>query len=286
MAKNKAIAKTYQLNDKVQDYVTLLRTLKTDFKAEIGKRTITLKFEKGLNNPLTEKYLISQMSKKVFVAYKKIEKDLKRDTLQDILEDIKIYTEESNNKYFSVCSGVQDRKEESVVLIDINSAYLYALKNLWLIQDETFNYINTLTKQQRLACVGMLARKKEIYHYERGEICFTDSFTCEYRYIYNVIVQEIYKIMEGLENLFSDEFIFSWVDGIYFRSGIDMTKVENYFLEKGYKYKVKFLTEFKSTVGFTSYNFTFREEEKIKVFNMPNEKYIRNMYQTNKAGFM
>lgn len=144
----------------------------------------------------------------MFSAYSKIKADLKELPVPVDIRYIKYYQTNFNNTHLYA---------DKIYQIDIKSCYASILKNHKLISEETFNSICKLSKENRLAAIGMLASKKNIFHFdEKGAVIehiIHKSDTSDYFFF---CVQETFKIMDECKYILGDDFLFIWVDAIYF----------------------------------------------------------------------
>lgn len=149
----------------------------------------------------------------MFAAFNKIKSDiLKFDKWAgDLIPDIK------NPTYFE---HKFDREVfyPEVWNFDINSAYLCALFQCGMISQNTFEYCKELKKADRLACVGMLASKKMIFHYsDTGNLYgMSEDRAKTSKYFFwavNYIASAMHDTARFIE--VKNTFLFYWVDGIY-----------------------------------------------------------------------
>jgi len=100
------------------------------------------------------KFVQTEHSIRVFIAYNKIVKDLKAsDRTVEILQG------DWSTENFDSKNGLKPCKLNSVLNLDITSAYPYCLFINKLITLDTFNYLMQLPKNERLPAIGMIAKK-------------------------------------------------------------------------------------------------------------------------------
>lgn len=119
------------------------------------------------------------------------------------------------------------------------------LRNFNIITQETFNFMGTIPKKDRLACVGMLAANKMVYFYN-GDATLAQIAEDKnelYQFFYFCIV-ETQKLMDEVKNILGSEFLFYWVDGIFFESPEKVNDITLLLLSKGYKSTYEVLTDF------------------------------------------
>jgi hypothetical protein len=102
--------------------------------------------------------------------------------------------------------------------IDIKSAYANNLFLDGFICEKTFIYLNSLDKKARLAAVGMLASRKDIFIYEGENLISHDKIINPLENYFWYCVKRTAEIMHEIAS--ATQPLFYWVDGIYF-SDID-----------------------------------------------------------------
>ena len=240
--------------------------LGTPIEVGLGKYSSYI-FEKYTNTKY--KFLTKLQTKKTFIGYVKILKDLKRDKVSVILSDLKDNVKESNNTYFDY--GKAETKEyNNAVCVDLNSAYLQALFNLELITVETKNWIEKyLSKTERLVCVGMLAKRKEIITFSNKQIRTEKINENKYRFIFNAVIQEVASIMNKVSLHHTKDFIAYWVDGVYLKNEYIAFDVAQQFEKAGFPCKIEYLENFKAKVNYSHITYTYNKEDKFKILEIP-----------------
>jgi hypothetical protein len=268
-------SQNYALDNEFDQTVRKYMGQKFSFTAALGKYSHFIEF-----GGVKEKYVTKEQSRRCFILFNKIRSDLKAGQREVILSDMEEMVKESNNRYYDNKMFL-NRYYENVFLVDINSAYLYALYNLGLISDETLNYGNLLSKGERLVSVGLLAKQKEVYQITDGELVTPEPIldTSEYRFVFNAVIQEVSAIMLRAADA-AGAFLFFWVDGIYFSSKDQAERAYALIENAGYKVKTKHLTGFKVMNKVSYIDVTFREEGKSKSFSLP----VDNFYTEIKNG--
>jgi len=167
-------------------------------------------------------FLKKSHSFQMFSVYNKIKADLKELPIPVDIRYIKYYqTNFNTDKLYA----------DKIYQIDIKSCYASILKNNKLISDETFANVCKLSKENRLAAIGMLASRKNIFHFdETGNVYEHEQKKSDTSDYFFFCVQETFRIMDECKHILGDDFLFIWVDAIYFKG--DMNKaneVVNYF---------------------------------------------------------
>lgn len=175
-------------------------------------------------------------------------------------------------------------ESSTVFNVDIKSAYLNAIKPH--ISKELYARINLLKKIDRLVCIGMLAYRPIIFNYEQGILMSYTPKENEFENCFFYCVEIISKVMRELSLICGKNFIFVWVDGIYFLP-CEKTKenVFKYLTELNYSYSFDVLTDFNCEYTERGIFFNYiKESEKKRVF-VPNtdkkKQYEENKYLKN-----
>jgi hypothetical protein len=227
MFKGQVLPRTSKL---VASYQQLLNDKKVPFTIKHGTYTTKIQHPNGQVNFCTTKY-----RNKVFIAYNKIKKDvINSDKGREIMKMKHLTTNYGSGllpaSYYS----------DQILNIDINQAYATCLYLNKLITKETFEYLQTLQKQERLVSVGMLARGYTQFHYVDGECVKVDTFREPTAQIFFYVIQEINYLMNDMKFFLGKDYVMYWVDGIFFRYGTPLWRIkqaEEVLLEQGYRYK-------------------------------------------------
>lgn len=158
-------------------------------------------------------FMNNSQSRQMFIAYQKIKKDVRifDEKFGSLIPDV-MYPTYNEHKFD------KEVTYPKVWNFDINSAYLCALLQTGILSQQTYEYCQSLSKPDRLACVGMLASRKTIFAYnEEGEIQDVwEEKSKYYKYFFwavNYIGEAMAETMRFIE--LKDIFLFYWVDGIY-----------------------------------------------------------------------
>jgi len=247
---------------------TLDRFIKTGIPLEVGLGKYSA-YILTKNGNIKYKFITKLQSKKTFIGYAKILKDLKRPEISVLLSDLEDNVKESNNVFYAQ-ENYSSLDFNNAVCIDLNSAYLQALFNLTLITKETKLWIETkLTKSERMVAVGMLAKQKEILHFNEGKIQQDYKEPSKNRFIFNAVIQEVASIMKQVKLHHLDDFIAYWVDGIYLKNEFIAYDIVEEFEKAGFPCKIENVTEFKSRFKFNYMEYTYFKDGVFKVLNLP-----------------
>ena len=254
--------------------------IKTGLPLEVGLGKYS-SYIKTLKNGVKYKFITKLQSKKTFIGYAKILKDLKRDEISVLLSDLKDNIHEKNNRYYSQGSYTSV-DYDNAICVDLNSAYLQALFNLSLITKDTKNWIEkNLNKSERLVCVGMLAKQKEILHFKDGKIQQDYKEPSKNRFLFNAVIQEVSNVMMKVKSNHINDFVAYWVDGIYLKNEWIALDVVNEFERAGFPCKIENITNFKSRFKFNHMEYTYYKDGSFKILNLPikavNDNIKRNL---------
>jgi hypothetical protein len=254
------------------EFVDILKKAKSNFIFENSNYTAKI---------ITEKTEITFTTKKLdttaFIGANKIKSDLKNYSKNKIPNinagDLEYYQQ-----------NLKEEKLDYVANFDLTKAYPSILYNDGFISLNTFEYLCKIGKTERLAAIGMLARKKNIIKFENGtaknfEINKKDTSPIFYHLVQktNFIISEIRKLNES-------KFLFSWVDGIYFDvstyNEIDYLNLKINEICEIYNMKFKFelLNNFESYIENNCFRICFYKGDDEKRFTIPTNE-IRASYE-------
>jgi len=207
-----------------------LKKKKIAFQIESTLRTKMVKFE-------TEKAKHVYIFSDEIVSYKDMH--LLREVKQEVkkqTQNVNVGELDENVTYFDFHSTVKDLHIDSgtiydlkdVCEVDITKAYYYTARKLGYISDDFFKKCLALPKPKRLRLIGSIATKKKIEVYEGGRLVEYYSKTDEkLRQCWFNIIRYTDNVMKEVKNALDDDFIFYWVDGIYFKDrgyNVDIAK--------------------------------------------------------------
>ena len=188
------------------------------------------------------KFIQTEHSIKVFIAYNKIVADLKKSD-----KTVEILQGDWSTENFDSKNGLKPCSYKTVLNLDITSAYPYCLFINKLITLDTFNYLMALPKNERLPAIGMIAKKSVWIDYQKGKAMTWDVKTGEYANIFFFVIQQITDLMAWAADIAGDDFLFYWVDGIFLKPTISKKKLQEItgiFAEQGYYYKYENVKNF------------------------------------------
>lgn len=177
------------------------------------------------------KWNTNNMDKRAFIANQMIKKDLREYTANEPPN-----TSAIGLQFFDTFIQ-KPITSDNVFCIDIKSAYAYVLLNDGFISLKTFNFLNMLPKKARLAALGMLASRQDVFYFQGSEMT---------GHIKNVNANESYfwycvlRVSEIMKKIVSEtKPLFFWVDGIYFDRYDDVIKCKQILTDEKYKFSEK-----------------------------------------------
>lgn len=229
-----------------------------------------------------EKFIIANenVGLNCFAATKKIKSDIINNNY--IVDEIP----KDAIKFFSIPE--KEINENKCMLIDINAAYPNVLKKYGIISQETFDYLMSIKKLDRLRAIGALATNKIKFKIKSGEILeheiINDAAMSQF---YFLCCYEIGIILEKCENIAKNtfrfgantdhSFLFSWFDGIYIKHDhVTKSNIMAVIENEGYECKVVNLDFFKAIPKNEKIEISWKEEnKKVKKIILQN-KSINN----------
>jgi len=214
----------------VDDFKFLIQT-KRDFTVKKSRYSDVITMD-DMDKKISTTYTDKRIDNRVFNMAKKLKKEVK--THLPYIDECMIgkrYGYNSVSSYhYSFCS-------DEVHNIDISSAYLTVIHRDGFISDHLFNSINEMDKAERLRIMGLLAYEPECFEFRNGEPSREYSIPNIYKNVFFYAVKEVSEVMMLIRASLGSDFIFFWVDGVYFFDRGDNKKIVSEILEeKGFKY--------------------------------------------------
>ncbi len=224
--------------ENIQFQIDLLNQFGVPFEVQNGTYTTTI-----ITPHKKTRYMMNNYSSRVFQVATMIKTEVQKSDLgQEIMQ----------SKFFKTNFGFSNNPKsyasKKVLNIDITSAYATCLLNAGLISERTYQALKKLPKTERLPCVGMLATSHTKYRYENGECVEVTAFRSPTANVFFHLIDEINYVMRNIEFLLGKNYIFHWVDGIFFDYNTSpkiIKEIEQYLQEKGYDYKYEDVQDFK-----------------------------------------
>ena len=220
------------------------------------------------------RFVTSTYSNAVFMAAQKIKADVKN---SDLGKSIMAGTYSTAN--YDSANGQPDGKWQSVINIDITSAYATCLLNSKLISKETYLFLQKIPKTERLPAMGMLARNQLIINFEKGVPTTNERFTAETAQVFFYIISEINKMMQKVMQMAGDYFLFYWVDGIFLKQDIPtnlLEQIESVFLHNNYAVKYESVKDLEWKREEDSVIITMNKNGEPKRYAFKDRNYSKN----------
>jgi hypothetical protein len=216
---------------------------------------------KVLGEGVNISFLTGAQPKRVFIAFAKLKSELKTKPVPDIDPDTLVYFSHNFTRNISF---------DEIVNIDLKSAYANIFFADGLISEDLFNYICSMGKQQRLACVGMLAAKKEIFSFKNGVPELMPPKISQFAPFFYYAIKRCSEIMNELRRICGQYYLFTWVDGIYFRpSAKKIMECEQYLETVKIPCSVDYLENFRVRIKARKVTVDFVKDGEDKYFNIP-----------------
>lgn len=202
-------------------------------------------------------------SKKCFVAATMLKRDVKGNMLPQVRE--------TELRYFQ--TALSQIYLDEIFSTDIKSAYANILYNDKIISDASFNFLCSLPKPDRLAAVGMLAARNTTYTFDKhGEIINVDKYFSPYSNVFFYAVKKTFHIMNQCKNAIGEDFLFSWVDCIYYPTEKAGKIVSTVLNDYNLKFTDGLLNEFECIEKEDAYKIKYKKSGELKAFYIPKIK--------------
>lgn len=212
---------------------------------------------------------------KVRNEFKANEAEIKKHKELPSVLDIKYYA-------FSELTRLNDSSGEvlnfeNVLEADITKAYYQAARNLKFISPEFYETCLNLPKEQRLKLLGSIAVRKYINSYEDGKHKEQEIKADELmRKAWFLICDNVAACMTEIQNKMQADFLFYWVDGIYFKNSAANKKIIEQ-VGKKYAFAFKFVSidKMQSRNLGTHIELELEKDGEKKLFYPPKKRVIK-----------
>jgi hypothetical protein len=127
---------------------------------------------------------------------------------------------------------------EDLIYVDINGAYWQTAHNLGIISDKLYLRGLDVGKIVRLAALGSLAKKKDIWKFDGNDFKKMETIKNPNENLWFAICKRVSDVMGQVVSAIGDDFVFYWVDGIYVKNTPEVLQtVLGKFIEQGYTSK-------------------------------------------------
>ncbi len=221
---------------------------------------VTSNYQVKLIGSTDVKFIKGQKGKKCFIGFYKIKTDIEK-------TNIHIDIDKDNVQYFD--SNLKELELKKIYNVDLKSAYATILKNSGLITPKTYKYICKLKKDDRLACVGMLAAKKYIFDYLGKDIINFSEETLNTENYFYFCCKKTFDVMQELKKICGNNYLFCWVDSIYYTDNKLTPLLTKKLKELKFNCSFEILREFKVIKSKDVFKITFNKNNKTKSFHIP-----------------
>ena len=224
-------------NKSIREAISFNLKMGIPFIYEYHHGTITIKTKSCIATSRDSKYSTDELN---FI--KKVKRAVK--SSENLSSARRMYENQSSGaiKYFWYNEKIKPNSELSDCLnIDLNSAYWATAFKLGLISEALYKEgldESKIKKQTRLTAIGSLAKKVKVYEFDgREQRKIEDRIVEETAFVWDVICNEVGKVLHEAAKKSGKDFIFFWVDGIYIKKS-SRKVVESVFSNHGYDYKI------------------------------------------------
>ena len=132
-----------------------------------------------------------------------------------------------------------------LLYIDINSAYWHAAFQLNVISKEIYEKAldpkNNISKVVRLAALGSLAKRSDVWSYDGSRLKKLDTIkSYDTENVWFAICKRVSDVMTEISKKIGNDFVFYWVDGIYVKKEAKET-VQNHLKQSGFSSKMEMI---------------------------------------------
>jgi len=276
-------AKMIRMSGSAEGLISMLTAQKKTFKVQrtSGSTKVNVLDSYGLLNiayyfndeHIQMNYL--HLITKVREEFKRNEAEIKKHKEVPSVLDIKYYSFSEQTRITQSAGEIHEFK--NIIEADITKAYYQAARNLKFISPEFYELCLNLPKEQRLKLLGSIAVRKYINSYENGVHKEQEIKADEImRKAWFLICDNVAACMTEIQNKLKNDFLFYWVDGIYF---VDKAKNKKVIEQIGKKYAFAF--KYVKIDGMTSTNksshieIQLKKGDEVKLFYPPKKKIIK-----------
>lgn len=239
-------------------HINYLINSKQSFELSSSNYTTGIKCD---DKALCAKYVATMQTNRTFACFAKLKKAVKKRPVPDVKpEDVRYFQHNFKSNIYI----------DTVYNIDLKSAYATILFNEGFIDKETYVYVCAGSKQERLASVGMLASRKEIFSFHNGVPISETEVVSENSGFFFYAAKRTFDIMDELKRICGQDYLYTWVDGIYFLPNVDTKeKCQEYLQSSGLKNSFDQLQEFEVRIKQNEIVVTFKKGAKLRRFSLP-----------------
>lgn len=248
-------------NEVFESYINACKMAKIPFVITLSNYSQKIESELINYNSLNE-----EKSKMFFSASSKVKEDCLKSPIPLI--------DKKEISYFNF-DIKEDVKLEKMYGIDLKNAYATMLRKFEYISGDTFYYLSKLEKLDRLGSLGMLAgKKKKIYFDKNGKYYKSEVIKKQTEnYFFFAIIQVAYIMNECKKLIKKNDYLFTWVDCIYFQNEENFDALCSFLEDNGIEFHKKYYEKFETKkVNENTLKVTMYEKEKLKLFHAPTKR--------------
>jgi hypothetical protein len=246
----------------VKKYIDIHGKLRLPFEMTVSNYTTHLK-----SRMFDLHFMKNAQNNRTFAAFQKVRNDCIKKEVPQI--------NPVNVNYFATNIFAEDFYSDVIYNVDLKAAYATVLLNDGFLTAETYKHIMQLPKMERLASVGMLAGKKNIFKIDADGKILEDNViispTSDYFFY---CVQKTFDVMHEARGILQESFLFSWVDGIYFldKENKSYSELMQFFELNKFPISFEVLKEFHVKNKKTFYACSYWKGDKKKFMNVPKQQ--------------
>lgn len=162
-----------------------------------------------------------------------------------------------------------DFELENVFCIDIKAAYPTGFKNRGFISEQTYQEMISANKEIRLKSCGSIATEKVIFEFKNGISEKASLHRAEKENYFFSVVNDIGNLMSKIKLALGNDFLFFWVDGIFFKNDFNICLVTDFLTLHGFEYKIELIQKMRVTKNENHLIIQVLKDGKEKIFNLP-----------------
>ena len=259
-------------------YIERCKARKIPFKIEQTLSTTKLYFDDKVYHYVEN---TSKLNNYELNLINRVKKDIQNCTLK---------SEVLPTKYIDLDEKKNFESKEQIYELDLNASYWNIAHKNNFISNDTYKYAlenKKISKKARLISLGALAKKTHTTYFDGRQ--FTryeerDNINKDYFFY---ITRKNYEIMSVLKLIANKDYLFYWVDAIFFKGNEALKNITNYLIKEniGYKiYKIDSIIKDEDKINVNSVEhknnirqFNFKKDKKRKLYD--NDFYI--VYKTD-----
>ena len=243
-------------NNNFNVYLTMLKEQKSTFTLLLSKnsQSITINEKKNFFSERKLNYRIFGISK-----------NIKNETKDFISVNTKFRDRKDRGTIRYYHYNIIPNKLKRFYYIDISSCYISILRQKKIISKELFDKINALPKKDRLISLGMLAHEPYKIEFIEGVQQVPTRVINEYAPVFYTACYYTQQLMEKIIKLINGDFIFYWVDGIFFKDIAHYNLVKDYLKTNKFKFSFGSCYNLESKLTDNYYDISFMQKDKNKL---------------------